>query len=441
MNPFRMIRRAAIILATLALTMPAHAAVEIQEVASPGGLSAWLTEEHSIPFVALELRFKGGSSLDPKGARGATSLMAALLEEGAGELNAQGFATATEALAVSFSFDTSNDALSISARFLTENREEAIALLKSALTEPRFDADAIERVRGQILSILRSNETDPSKIAGKTFDALTWADHPYETDEMGTLESAAALTREDILNAHKATLARDRVYISAVGDITPVELGALMDTLLGDLPETGAPQVGAAEVELTGGLTVIPFETPQSVALFGHVGIAFDDPDFIPAYLLMEVFGGGAESRLHEEVREKRGLTYGIGTYLASAIHGEMIVGQFASANARMVEGIEVVRDEWAKIAENGLTEKELADAKLYLTGAYPLRFDSNAAIANIMAGMQFRGQSRDYIATRNDKVNAVTLEEINRVAKRIFHPDALHFVVVGQPEGLITNP
>ncbi|MFT6451478.1 MAG: zinc protease [Halocynthiibacter sp.] len=441
MTPFRMIRNAAILLMAIALTTPAQAAVEIQEVTSPGGLSAWLTEEHSIPFVALELRFKGGSSLDPKGARGATSLMASLLEEGAGDLDAQGFATAKEALAASFSFDSSNDVLSVSARFLTENRDEAIALLKSALTKPRFDPDAIERVRGQILSILRSNETDPGKIASKAFDALTWADHPYETDELGTQQSAADLTRDDVLAAHKATLARDRVYISAVGDITPAELGALMDTLLGDLPETGAPQVGNAEIELTGGLTVIPFETPQSVALFGHAGIPFDDPDFIPAYLLMEVFGGGAESRLNEEVREKRGLTYGIGTYLSSALYGEMIIGQFASANARMAEGIEVVRAEWAKIAESGLTEQELADAKLYLTGAYPLRFDSNAAIANIMAGMQFRGQSRDYIATRNDKVNAVTLEEINRVAKRIFHPQALHFVVVGQPEGLITNP
>jgi zinc protease len=147
------------------LALPAHAAVEIQEVTSPGGIEAWLVEERSIPFAAIEIRFRGGTSLDEAGKEGATNLMMALIEEGAGDMDAQAFAAAREGLAASFSFDAHGDAVSVSARFLTENRAEAVALLRTALMEPRFDEAAIERVRAQVLSGIRSDATDPNRIA------------------------------------------------------------------------------------------------------------------------------------------------------------------------------------------------------------------------------------------------------------------------------------
>jgi zinc protease len=197
-------------------------------------------------------------------------------------------------------------------------------------------------------------------------------------------------------------------------------------------------EVVRAEYQLAPGVTVIPFDTPQSVAVFGHQGIRLDDPDYFAAYILNESFGGGGfGSRLMEEVREKRGLTYGIGTYLATMDHGELLIGQVASANAKMAETIAVIRAEWARAAAEGLTETELADAKTYLTGAYPLRFDGNATIANILVGMQMNGFPLDYAETRNDRVEAVTMEDIRRVAKRIFRPEDLGFVVIGTPEGV----
>ncbi|MFA5580996.1 MAG: pitrilysin family protein [Paracoccaceae bacterium] len=419
--------------ALIVLALPARAEIDIKEITTPGGFEAWLVEEHAIPFVALELRFRGGAALDAPEKRGAVALMTALLEEGAGELDAQRFAEQTEALAASFSFDAHHDAVSVSARFLTENRDEAVALLRAALTEPRFAEDAVARVRSQMLSVLRSDLNNPTQIAHRRFDALAWGNHPYGAPANGTVDTVAALTRRDIRDAHAGALARDRVYISAVGDITADELAVLIDDLLGDLPARGAKLPEPARYRLQGGETVVPFNAPQSVAVFGHEGIPFDHPDFITAYVLNEVFGGAAESRLNREGREKRGLTYGIGTYLSARDHGALVLGQFATASSRMSEAIAVVREEWARIAEDGLSEQELADAKLYLTGAYPLRFDSNAAIADIMVGMQFQGQPADYIATRNDKVNAITLEDINRVARSLFTPEALHFVVVGR--------
>ena len=136
-------------------------------------------------------------------------------------------------------------------------------------------------------------------------------------------------------------------------------------------------------------------------------------------------------------MREKRGLTYGIGAYLASFDLAQLVVGQVASANERIAEAIEVTREEWARMAAEGVTEEELDEAKAYLTGAYPLRFDSNASIARIMVGMQIDDLGLDYVNTRNGKVNAVTADDVRRVAKRLYLPEELHFVVVGQPEGI----
>ena len=426
-------------IAALALTAPeSGAGIEIQEVVSPGGIKAWLVEEHSIPFTALEIRFSGGASLDLPNKRGAVNLMTGLMEEGAGDLDALGFASAQEALAARYGFDVFADAMSVSARFLTENREEAVALLKSALTDPRFDEAAIERVRGQVLSIIRSNAEDPDEIAQSAFDARVYGNHPYGSSINGTIKSVSALTRDDIVEAHGNVLSRDRVHVGAVGDITAEELGALLDELLGGLPATGIAEPERAVLAYDGSVTVVPYETPQSVAVFGHAGISRDDPDFFPAFVLNSIFGAGRlDSRLMTEVRVKRGLTYGISAHLGLRDYADVLVGRVASANGRMAEAIEVIKAEWARIAAEGVSQEELDAAITYLTGSYPLRFDGNANIAGIMAGMQMSDLPPDYIATRNGKIRAVTLADAKRVAARLYDPGSLTFVVVGQPEGI----
>ncbi|SHH50029.1 zinc protease [Marivita hallyeonensis] len=417
---------------------PLRAEIDITEVESPGGVNAWLVEEHSIPFVALELRFKGGASLDQAGKRGATNLMVALLEEGAAELDSRAFAEQAEALAASFDFDISDDAVSISARFLTENQDEALALLRDALTQPRFDQDAIDRVRAQIVSGIRSDQQDPDFLVGQAFDEMVFGDHPYGSPIEGTEESVTGLTRDDLVTAHAGALARDRVYVGAAGAISPEKLAQVLDKLLEGLPAEGLPQAADIDVETAAGVTVVPFDVPQSVAIFGHEGLARDDPDFFAAYVLNEILGGGGfDARLMEEVREKRGLTYGVYSYLVPKDHAALYLGRVSSANDRIAEAIQVIRDEWTKMAENGVTAEELESAKTYLTGAYPLRFDGNGRIANILVGMQMDDLPVDYVNTRNAKVEAITLEDIQRVAARLLQPDALRFVVVGQPEGL----
>ncbi|WP_374436940.1 M16 family metallopeptidase [Tabrizicola sp.] len=428
----------AVFAAVLALALPAQAEIPIKEVTSPGGITAWLVEDHNIPFTALEIQFKGGTSLEAPEKRGVINLMTATLEEGAGEMDSRGFAEARDALAASFRFDAGTDSVGVSAQFLTENRDQAIDLLREALVNPRFDQDAVDRVREQVLSNLRSNEKDPGTIASERFDALAFGDHPYGSSGDGTIETVTALTRDDVVAAHKAALARDRVFVAAAGDITAEELGLLLDRLLGDLPATGAPQPAAAPWLLTGGKTMVDFPSPQSTVFFGQKGIPRDDPDFFPAFVLNEMLGGGRfTARLMTEVREKRGLTYGIGTYIVNMDHADMLLGQFSASNDKVAEAIEVVKAEWGRIGAEGVSPEELEATKTYLTGSYPLRFDGNGPIASILVGMQMDGMPIDYVTTRNAKVEAVTMEDIKRVAARLFDPQALHFVVVGQPEGL----
>lgn len=432
----------AAMLAVVSLSIPARAELEIQEVTTPAGTQAWLLEEHSIPFVALEILFRGGSVIDDPETRGAVHLMGALLEEGAGDMDARAFAKARDELAMSVSFDVSSDYLSVSARFLTENRDASLALLRRALTEPRFDEDAIERVRAQIVSSLQSDLKDPQTIASQRFNELAYGDHPYAHPTEGTIDSVLALSRDDLVAAHRRAITRDGIHVSAVGDITADELKGVLDRLFDGLPDSGPDLPEAALVNLPGGVTIIDYETPQSVVQFAQPGLPMDHPDFFAAFVLNHILGGGGfESRLMQEVREKRGLTYGIYSYLSTPDYADLWAGGTASANDRVAEAVRVIREEWERLKTQGVTQEELDDAKTYLTGSYPLRFSGNAAIARIAVNMQFDDMPLDYISTRNDRIEAVTLEDINRVARELLDPERLTFVVVGQPEGLEETP
>ena len=429
--------RAAIALFLAVLAVPAHA-IDIQAVTSPGGIKAWLVQDDTIPFVAVEFAFKGGASLDQPNKRGAINLMAATLEEGAGSRDSVAFAQAVEDLGARFSFDVGDDSLSVGMRALSENRDEAAALLAEALTQPRFDDAAIERVRAQVQSIIRSEATDPQSIAAKEMSRQAWGDHPYATSLNGTEDSVAALTRQDLVAAKNRVLARDRVVVGAAGDISPEELGLLLDKVLGGLPEQGtAPLPEPAQLQLTGGVTVIDWDSPQTVVSFAGPGLPIDDPDYFAAFVANHILGGGGfSSRLMEEIREKRGLTYGVGTTLATGVYGQTWRGGMAGSNATTGEAVDLIKAEWDRMAQ-GVTDRELTDAKTYLTGEYPLRFDGNGSIAGILAGMQLIGFPIDYVNTRNAKVEAVTAEDVKRVAEELLAADKLRFVLVGRPEGI----
>ncbi len=413
-----------------------HATVDIQEIETPKGIKAWLVEDHSNPIVALQIFFMGGSINDPANKEGAVYLMMGLLEEGADDLDAVGFRVEMEELGASFEFDAYKEAVSVSTQMITENLEPSVELLRKALEQPNFDLEAFERVRGQVLTIIEFNETDPDEITYNAFANIMFGDHPLHRVIEGTRTSVSSLTREDVIAAHQNTLVRGNVVVGAAGDITADQLANLLDNLLGGLPKEIPSEPPVPTIPQEGMVEVIDFPTPQTNIVFGHRGLSRDNSDFLLAYVLNEVFGrSGFNSRLQKELRVELGLTYGIGTYLSTFQSGGLIVGSMATANETVNEALEAIRREWGKIANEGITQEELDTIKMYLKGSYPLRFKTNESISGILAGMQLDNIPASYVKNRNDMIEAIELEEINRVAKYLFRPEELVFVIVGQPE------
>ncbi|MEM7177760.1 MAG: pitrilysin family protein [Pseudomonadota bacterium] len=427
----------ALLVALIALPV---GAVEIKEVTSPGGITFWMVEEPSIPIVSVEISFDGGARLDPEGKEGLSGMTMALIEEGTGDLDAVAFANARDDLSARFGFGAGRDGVSVSAQMLVETMEPSSELLATAIESPAFAPQAIDRVRAQILSGLAEAETSPRSIARKDWFARAYPDHPY--GRTSTPESIQSLTREDLEAAMPRLINRANATVALVGAVNSDEAGKLVDTLFRGVPEgekLEKPWIAMTDVP---GVKVIDLDVPQSTAIFGHAGIKRSDPDFIAAFVMNYILGGGSfNSRLTDEVREKRGLAYSVYSYISDLDESALYLGSVQTANAGMAESLELIRGEWERMATDGLSQEDLDRAKKYLTGAFPLRFDSNAKIAGYLVFIQKEGLGIDYLDKRNDLVNAVTLEEANRVAARVLKSDALMFTVVGRPEGVQNNP
>jgi len=423
----------------IVVVQPAQA-VEVQRVVSPGGIEAWLVEDHSNPIIAIELAFRdGGSVIDPEGREGLANMVSGLIDEGAGELDSLSFRREMENRSISLSFTAGLDRFFGGVQTLTKHRDKAFDLLRLALTEPRFDSEPIERIRSQIQARLARDSEDPDTIAILTMRRLLLPDHPYRRPLRGTAESVGNITRDDLVSYTQRIFSRNRLVVGVGGDITPEDLGALLDKTFLGLPEAGDPiEVAAAEPKAEGDVVVVERDIPQSTAIFGHAGIRRDDPDYYAARVVNYVLGGGSfASRLYEEVREKRGLAYSVYSYLQPLDHGAMILGGVATQNSRVGESLDLIRAEWKRMAESGPTEEELKDAKTYLTGSFPLRLSSTGRIARMMVGIQLQELGIDYLDRQKDLIEAVTPEDARRVARRIFDPEALTVVVVGQPDGV----
>ncbi len=419
---------------------PAAAAMTVQEVVSPGGIRAWLIEDHANPILSLSLEFRGGSVTDPPGKEGRAEFVSAMLDEGAGDLDSTAFQQQLADLAVDLSFGSGQDSFGGQLRTLTEHRDAAFDLLRLALTRPRFDEGPLERIRGQLLARLAGEVHDPDALAGRTWRRVIFAGHPYGRPGDGTVEGVKAVTGADLASFAAERFARDNLLIAIVGDIGAAELAPLLDSTFGGLAAKAAPVAATRTAPSAAGqVIVVDKDIPQSVMLFGHEGIPRHDPDFYAAYLVNYMLGGGGfSSRLTNEVREKRGLAYSIDTNLLAMDYAELIMGSVGTQNARVAETLALVREEWARMREDGPGVRELADAKTYVIGSYALRFSSTAGIARMLTGLQLDGFGPDYLTERNGYFAAVTHADAVRVAKRLLDPAKLTVIVVGRPEGVV---
>ena len=440
--------RAALVSALIAFTallFPASRAeaMKIQVVTSPGGITAWLVEEHSVPLIGMRFAFEGGSAQDPAGKEGVANFLAGMLDEGAGNLDSKTFQERMEEIAMRMSFDDARDAFYGSLETLSENRDQAVALLALALSKPRFDADAVERVRAQLLAGLAYAARDPDRVAAEQWGAMAFAGHPYGRPANGTQASIQKMTRDDLHDYWSRTFAKDTLRVVVVGDIDAATLAGVLDTLFGQLPaKAKLTAIAPTQPASAEKLKVIEMAVPQSVARFGLPAFPRSDKDFIPAFVLNTVLGGGVmSSRLWEEVREKRGLAYSVHTNIQPYKQTSVFSGGVATKNEQIAQSLDLIRAELARIAADGPTEKELRDAKDYLTGSFALRFDSNAKIANQLLWFWQEGLDPGYVDRRNAEIEAVTLADAKRAAKRLFEGQDLIVTVVGKPKGLAATP
>src|SRR5262245_10150745 len=439
--PRSIVRRAVVALFALPLLAAPALATTIERVVSPGGIEAWLVHEPAVPMIAMDFAFVGGAAQDAPGKGGTASLVASLLDEGAGDLDAKTFHARLERKAIELGFQAERDTLRGTLRTLTENKDEAFDYLRLAVTQPRFDQSDVEVIRAQILSMLRRATTSPTDIANLRWWQVAFADHPYGRPVNGTLESVPTVTIADLKDYTHRVLARANLKVAVVGDIDAETVKVMLDRVFGGLPaQPELKPVPNVSPQGLGRRIVRKVDVPQALVAFGRPGIARKDPDFMAAYIVNHILGGGAfSSRLYQEVREKRGLAYSVYDSLVWLNHSALFLGGTATRADRAGETLEVIDKEIHRLAEEGPTEDELAKAKAYLNGSFVLNLDTSSKIAALLVQLQLDGLGIDYFTRRPEMINGVTLEDARRVAKRMLDGGML-VTVAGRPEGLAST-
>ncbi|HMK89211.1 MAG TPA: pitrilysin family protein [Methylocystis sp.] len=411
----------------------------VQRVVGASGVEGWLVESYAAPLVALEFCARGGGAQDPQGKDGLATLLAGMLDEGAGDLEARAFHRAVEDLAVHLGFGADADGISGHLQTLSRNLGPAFELFAQALNAPRFDDEAVARVRHQMVAALKREAFDPDPMAAKAFRQAAFPGHPYARSTRGEIATVETLERADLAAQSARLLARDNIKIAVVGAIDAATLASKLDEAFGGLPPkaglTPTPDVALANV---GERRIVDLDVPQATLRFGRPGLAKADPDYFTAIVVNHIFGGGVfTSRLFNEVREKRGLAYSVHTQLYEYDHCPTLQGAAATKNERAGETLAVIEAQCRELAEHGPSSEELDKAKKFLIGSYPLRFDTSTKIASQLVRIQLDGQEPSYLDERNRRIEAVTLADAKRVAERLFGDGRMLVTAVGRPEGV----
>jgi zinc protease len=426
---------ATFLLSMLFLVLPAitaRAAVTIQEVKSDSGVTAWLAEDYSVPLITIQFVFDGGSTQDPPGKEGLAYLMTGLFDEGAGDMDSNTFQTRLDDAGAEMSFNQTSDGIYGAMRMLADRKDEAFDLLRLAIEKPRFDQAPIDRIRAQIVSGILAGERDPNTVAAAKWAEALYPGHPYSRRSEGTKQSLATINADDLRAFHKANFARDGLHVAVVGAIDAKTLKAQLDRLFGSLPEKQALTPVADVNPKLGGEMQVNYDQPQTSLQLAYPGIKRSAPDFYAAALMNEILGGGTfTSRLFKEVREKRGLAYGVDSALVDRKHASTLVIATATRSDRAAETLGVVREVVKRMADEGPTEQELAAAKEHLIGGYAINnLDSSGAIAGTLLELQLDHLGIDYMQRRAGYIGAVTLDQVKAVAAKLLSAEPAIMVV-----------
>lgn len=416
---------------------PAALADRVRRLRSPAGIEAWLLEDHALPILSMKFGFRGGPTLDAADRAGTARMLADLLTEGAGPMDAGAFRRALGDRAIRLSFSISTDSLRGELKTLAREAEAAFELLGVAVRAPGLAPDDLVRVRSALESDARAGLSRPDPVASRSFAARGFPGHPYGRPVGGDLDSLPRISHGDLAALHERMLTRANLRIGVVGAIGPEALGIALDRAFAELPEGVTSATPIMSLQGLGERVVTRLGLPQSTIRFGRPGIPRQDPDFAAATVVNQCLGGDMSSRLFREVREKRGLCYAMRTGLHVAEGACTLVGMTATRNDRVEEALRVVEDALLRLATDGLGQDEIERSKGYLLGSSKLRLDSSSAIAALLLALQLDGCGLDWLDTHNRRIAAVTPEDGSRAAVRLLGDGRLLVAIAGDPVGL----
>ena len=412
-------------------------AMDVKKVVSKNGIIAWLVNDKSQPLISVSFAFRGaGFVTDPRRKDGLAKVVSRLLAEGAGKLRSLDYQRALEESTAEISFSAGQDHFVGRIRTIKNEQENAFKLLRMALISPRFDLEALERVRSQMLAVIRKNMENPNYLSSLAWVEAAFYGHPYAKLGTGTVETINRLKRVDLTSFVKNRFTRDRLVIGVAGDISAVTLKYLLDDVFGKLSLIGKKfDISEIQPFTSEKLIVVQKPIPQSVIVLGHKGLKRNDPDWYAGLLATEVLGGsGFNSRLYKGIREKHGLAYSVYSYLKPMQYSTVLMGRVATTNQKVGRTLKLITGQWQAIRKRGITAVELKDAKNFINGSFPLRLRSTRSIANILLGIQLAKLGEAYLNRRRSLINSVSLGQANRVASQLFKENELLTVVVGNP-------
>lgn len=402
---------------------------------TPNGMTVLVLEQRFLPIVEIHALVKVGSAQDPPEKAGLSNLVASLLDEGTATRTSKQLAEQIDFVGGSLEAHAGEDFSTATVRILEKNIDLGFTLLADILQHPIFPKQEFERVRAQILGEISSDNDDPGHVAMKAFNQLVFQNHPYRWPVNGTEETLRKITLADVQNFYAKEYLPNQVILTIVGDVTVEQATELVQTHFGSwkkVPAQPRPVKKPAAIDKKVA-KLIEKDLTQSTIVVGHLGISRTNPDFYAVTVMNHILGaGGFSSRLMDSIRDKQGLAYGITShYDTHAMPGSFWIN-LQTRTETTNQAINSVLSEMKAIREAPVTDQELAEAKAFLMGSFPLRLDSTAKMAQVLAQVEFYGLGLDYFSQYTTWIERVTKEDVQRVAQQYIDPQHYALVVVG---------
>jgi len=425
----------AFVFATLPGSPSGAAEIVPTKFVTPNGLTVVVLEQHFLPIVEVHALVKSGSAQDPPEKAGLANLVASLLDEGTTSRTSKQLAEQIDFVGGALEVKAAEDYTTASVRVLKKDVELGFTLLADILQHPAFLKPEFERIRSQILGEMASDNDDPGHVAMKAFNQLVFHGHPYRWPLNGTEESLNKITHADVVGFYTREYAPSQMILTIVGDVTAEQITGFVQTHFGGWKKVSPPPRSAKSAPPIDKKTVqlIEKDLTQSNVILGHGGISRTNPDFYAVTVMNYILGaGGFSSRLMDSIRDKQGLVYGIMSHFDARLMPGSFWVNFQTRTEATNQAIQGVIAELKSIREAPVTDQELSEAKSFLIGSFPLRLDSTAKLAQVLAQVEFYGLGFEYFSQYPKWIERVTKEDVQRVAKQYLYPQRYALVVVG---------